>query len=208
MSPKVPKAYLDARRNEIIEAASRTFMEKGFHNTTMQDIYNATNLSPGAVYNYFRSKEDIVTAATEISQQRNSEMITAAASGDKDQALSNLRHALLSFAKQIDLAKAASLDCELYAEASRNPRIAEALRKSQDAAIAQLFDLVKYHQNKGIFNNQLDPTAIAQVLVSMFVGFGIQKILNPETDLNSYMAVYDAIISGTFSKEIDYREQI
>ena len=60
MSPKVPEAYLQARRNEIMDAAVKCFMEKGFHNTTMQDIYDATNLSPGAVYNYFSSKEDIV----------------------------------------------------------------------------------------------------------------------------------------------------
>ena len=65
MSPKVPEAYLTARRNEIIHAASHCFAEKGFHNTTMQDIYDATGLSPGAVYNYFSNKEDIVAATVE-----------------------------------------------------------------------------------------------------------------------------------------------
>jgi len=60
MSPSVPKAYLEARTAEIIEAAIKCFMEKGFHNTTMQDIYDATSLSPGAVYNYFENKEDML----------------------------------------------------------------------------------------------------------------------------------------------------
>jgi len=200
MSPKVPKAYLDARRNEIIEAALQSFMEKGFHNTTMQDIYQATNLSPGAVYNYFSSKEDIVAAASEISQQRNIEMINAATVGNEDEALRNLGHALLSFAGQIDLVQAASVDFALYAEVNRNPRIAEALRRGHQAAIDKLVDIVKYNQEKGIVNGKLDATAIARVLVSLFVGIEIHMIVNPETDLNAYMAVYDAIISGTFSK--------
>ena len=64
MSPKVSEAYIETRRNEILEAAFKCFSEKGFHNTTMQDIYKTANLSPGAVYNYFSSKEDIVIAAT------------------------------------------------------------------------------------------------------------------------------------------------
>src|SRR5512137_1029892 len=110
MSPKVPKSYLEARRAEILEAAAKCFMEKGFHNTTMQDIYKATKLSPGAVYNYFSNKGDIVAAAVEMSQERNSAMIASATSGDPNQALSNVGQTFLSFAKKTDLTKAASID--------------------------------------------------------------------------------------------------
>jgi AcrR family transcriptional regulator len=63
MSPKVPKAYLEARMAEIMEAAIKCFMEKGFHNTTIQDIYKAICLSPGAAYNYFENRDDILAAA-------------------------------------------------------------------------------------------------------------------------------------------------
>lgn len=63
MSPKVPEAYPLARRAEILEADLECFMGKGFLNTTMKDIYRFTNLSPGAIYNCFSSKEDIVVLA-------------------------------------------------------------------------------------------------------------------------------------------------
>ena len=69
MSPKVPKAYLEARRIEILEAATKCFMEKGFHNTTMQDIYKATSLSPGAVYNYFGSNKEVFNTVIILPQE-------------------------------------------------------------------------------------------------------------------------------------------
>ncbi len=200
MSPKVPKAYLDARRAEIVEAAARCFMEKGFYNTTMQDIYQATKLSPGAVYNYFNNKEDIVSAAVEMSQQRNSVFFTLAASGNPDQALKKVSQSFLDYARQIDLAKVASVDFALYSEASRNPRIRESLRAGQDAIIAKLVGLVKHHQQLGVFDKSLDAEAISRVLISLFVGIEIHKTLTPDFNLDSYAAVIETIIDGNFSR--------
>ena len=44
----------------IIETAARMFMEKGYDKTSLQDIIDATNLSKGAIYHHFSSKEDIL----------------------------------------------------------------------------------------------------------------------------------------------------
>lgn len=43
----------------ILEAAALLFTEKGYDNTSLQDIINETNLSKGAIYHHFISKEDI-----------------------------------------------------------------------------------------------------------------------------------------------------
>ncbi|MFC1962987.1 TetR/AcrR family transcriptional regulator [Chloroflexota bacterium] len=202
MSPKVPKAYLDARRQEILEAALECFMNKGFHNTTMQDIYEITGLSPGAVYNYFTSKEEIIAAAAEISQQSNDELISMATAKDAHDTLCNIGHTVSSLWEKMDISKAASLDFALYSEANRNPRIAELLRKNLGAATTQIADLVKQSQADGVINRELDSMAIAQVLVSLINGMKTHKLLYPEIDLDSYISVYDSIIRGTFSTGI------
>lgn len=44
----------------IIETSARMFMEKGYDKTSLQDIIYATNLSKGAIYHHFSSKEDIL----------------------------------------------------------------------------------------------------------------------------------------------------
>ena len=201
MSPKVPKAYLDARRQEIIEAAMECILEKGFHSMTMQDIYDVTKLSPGAVYNYFKGKEDIVAAATEIARQRNIEAISMATVEDVDDTLRNIGQTVSSWWKQMDVSKIASLDYDLYSEASRNPRIAELLRKNLDAVFTRLANIIKQGQDDGVINRELNPMAITQALFSLVDGVKILKLLYPEMDIDSYMSVYDSMIRGTFTRQ-------
>jgi AcrR family transcriptional regulator len=57
--PRVSVGYLAARREQIVQAASRLFAERGFSRTTMADVVAASGLSTGAVYNYFPSKSDL-----------------------------------------------------------------------------------------------------------------------------------------------------
>src|SRR2546426_7751892 len=50
--PKVTDAHLEARRQQILDAATECFARKGFHRSTMHDICQMAELSPGAVYRY------------------------------------------------------------------------------------------------------------------------------------------------------------
>jgi TetR/AcrR family transcriptional regulator, transcriptional repressor of aconitase len=60
--PKVSAEHREARREEILCAARRRFATEGFHATSMQDILAESGMSAGAVYRYFNSKSDIVSA--------------------------------------------------------------------------------------------------------------------------------------------------
>ena len=56
---KYPKVTVE----KILDAAQRLFLEKGYDNTTIQDIVNELDgLSKGAVYHHFKSKEEIMDA--------------------------------------------------------------------------------------------------------------------------------------------------
>lgn len=49
--------------NRILKVSTRLFMEKGYEHTTIQDIISELgNLSKGAIYHHFASKEDIMEA--------------------------------------------------------------------------------------------------------------------------------------------------
>ena len=60
--PRVSDAHLASRRQQIVDAASQLFAEKGFSRTTMADVVTASKLSTGAVYRYFSGKNDLVLA--------------------------------------------------------------------------------------------------------------------------------------------------
>ncbi|MCK4268613.1 MAG: TetR/AcrR family transcriptional regulator, partial [Actinomycetia bacterium] len=87
MAPKVDRGYKEARKSQIINAAGQCFSQKGFHNTTMKDIFEVSGLSSGAVYNYFESKEEIVETMADISFERNMKMITGAVEEDGESPL-------------------------------------------------------------------------------------------------------------------------
>lgn len=63
--PKVTDEYRAARRDEIIEAALRTFASRGMQNTSMADIIEASGLSAGAIYGHFAGKRELFAAVAE-----------------------------------------------------------------------------------------------------------------------------------------------
>ncbi|GGL07590.1 TetR/AcrR family transcriptional regulator [Nocardia jinanensis] len=60
--PRVSNEHLERRRQQILDAARVCFVRKGFHQTSMQDVFTESGLSAGAVYRYFKSKDELVIA--------------------------------------------------------------------------------------------------------------------------------------------------
>ncbi|MGH2726391.1 MAG: TetR/AcrR family transcriptional regulator, partial [Actinomycetota bacterium] len=50
----------EERRRDILDAALHLFAERGFNETTVQDIAAAAGMATGTVYLYFPSKEDVL----------------------------------------------------------------------------------------------------------------------------------------------------
>jgi AcrR family transcriptional regulator len=53
------------RRTQILEAAVTIFPQKGYAATTLQDIAQQAGISTSAIYQHFRSKEDLFLALTD-----------------------------------------------------------------------------------------------------------------------------------------------
>ena len=56
---------VEDRREQIIEAALRVFARKGFNGSTNKDIAKEAGITPGLIYHYFESKEELLKAAIE-----------------------------------------------------------------------------------------------------------------------------------------------
>ena len=55
--------YPELTVEKILEVSQRLFLEKGYEQTTIQDIVdNLGGLTKGAVYHHFKSKEEIINA--------------------------------------------------------------------------------------------------------------------------------------------------
>lgn len=54
------EALIQKRRDQMVKAAVKLFIEKGFHSTTTREIAKASGFSIGTLYEYIRSKEDVL----------------------------------------------------------------------------------------------------------------------------------------------------
>jgi len=68
MSPKPDVS--EERKSQILNAAEDVFTQKGFDEARMDDIADETGLSKGTLYNYFKSKDDLIIAILDRIFQR------------------------------------------------------------------------------------------------------------------------------------------
>src|SRR5437870_5056289 len=68
---KVTQAHVEARASSIREAANRMFARKGFDGATMQEIATEADLSAGALYRYFPTKQHLLRAVFEDCMAQN-----------------------------------------------------------------------------------------------------------------------------------------
>ncbi|MCS6886118.1 MAG: TetR/AcrR family transcriptional regulator [Acidobacteriota bacterium] len=73
--PKLSNEELEARREKIEEAAKVLFIKRGFHGTSMRDIAAEAGVSLGNLYNYYRTKEELLESLILRYQQTVTEKI-------------------------------------------------------------------------------------------------------------------------------------
>lgn len=193
--PKVTEAHIEARKRQILEAAGCCFGRQGFHKTTMQDICAESSLSPGALYRYFPSKEEIIEAM--VAERRRQGFVRI----EEARGLSSTVEALNALAgafDDLDNLSGSAVDVELWGEAFRNPRIAAALRADIDVVCRAFAGIIATAQDRGDINPHVDPESVARIMLSTFQGMVVQKSLDPGIDLENYVQALKAMMTGRF----------
>ncbi|MBM4388289.1 MAG: TetR/AcrR family transcriptional regulator, partial [Deltaproteobacteria bacterium] len=76
-SMSLKQRKFEAAKSEILSAAAKMFFEKGFKDVTVEDIAKEVGLSPGALYYYFKGKEDIFLCLDNEATDRFMEVINS-----------------------------------------------------------------------------------------------------------------------------------
>jgi len=179
MSPKITTAHEQGQRDRILEAATRCFAQRGFHEATIQDICDHAGLSKGGLYTYFRSKDEILAALIEYNLNDAMRWATSAAAQGTSalQRLERIAETLIESVLDGNGAKAQTpqLMLEVWAEASKDPRLGDLLARGYDqwrTFIAQLF---REGIASGEIRADIDPEVLAAIVVAMFDGLTLQE---------------------------------
>jgi AcrR family transcriptional regulator len=195
--PRVPESYLQSRRRQIMDAAIICFARDGFHAATMHDIVAETGLSAGAIYRYFRSKEEIVAAiAAEHHIPEAAGLAEASAEDDVAAALRSLVRASLGRLTDPQEQRWRRVTVQVWGEALRNDQVMAIVRDGLDEPVKILADLFRRGQRDGSVPAEIDPTGAARVCASIFQGLVLQQAWDPQLDVEAYIGAVLAVIAG------------
>ncbi|MGC1208970.1 MAG: TetR/AcrR family transcriptional regulator [Ornithinimicrobium sp.] len=198
--PKVTPEHRAARRQHILEAAMRRVAIDGYHKMTMADVIAESDLSAGAVYGYFRSKDELITAvALQVSGLARSvveDILTLDPMPDPPEVLRRLTQTFVDAVETspVDLSR---VIVTTWGEAVRSPEVRDIVRDEFRGVRARFVDVLDAVQAAGHLDPEVDTTAAAQALFGMMPGFMLQRLVLQDVDPDTYSEGLRALLGGS-----------
>jgi AcrR family transcriptional regulator len=178
--PRLSTELRAQRRQHVLASAWRCFSRDGFHETSMDDIISATGISSGAVYRYFRGKDDLVDAAAEESLALIRDFFARLLAEDPTPTLAETVLALVNQLPE----RSANLDYDLskiamhaWAEALRRPELEARTRAFYLDVRGHLTELARRWRASGHLAPDANPEHVATVLLTLMPGLIVTRHL-------------------------------
>ena len=187
--PKVSAEYLLAKKRHILDAASHCFARNGIRATTIQQICTESGLSAGAIYRYFDGKDAIVDAVFALQREQQAEReAQIAAAPNPLNALRHMVQQMFYFLEDPQFAKDHRMSLMVHAESMRNPALAKAYTHLHRGSSQQVAEIIAKAQSRGEVDTTIDPTYLAWLMVALYQGFRVHKLLDPNLDTARFTA--------------------
>ncbi|MEO8440034.1 MAG: TetR/AcrR family transcriptional regulator [Spartobacteria bacterium] len=172
MPAKTSSTPLD-RREQILDAAMHCFAERGFHQTTMHDISGRAGVSVGLIYRYFKNKEEVIAALASEHKKDIADLLERAG-----RAPSLLEAMEILFTSHCDRSPQiiSAFVVDLFAEASRNPRVAKIVRGVVKAKTDGVVDLIARSPEGRRLAPWLDAQEVAEMIFAVNDGTMMRSV--------------------------------
>jgi AcrR family transcriptional regulator len=158
------KNLVAERRAEIVRAAVKLFSERGYYNTTIQQIAREAGISVGLVYQYFREKDDVLFLALKDVLETYEAEIPKALEGI-GHPLERLRTAIRAYCRIIDRRREATV-LTYRSTKSLRPERRRYIKEGETRTNRILEDLLRSCIREGYMSNLNE-----KLLVYQFVHF-------------------------------------
>jgi AcrR family transcriptional regulator len=168
-----PRPQIDhIRKPQILEAAARVIAERGIASTRIADVAERAGTSPPAVLYWFGSKDELLTDALTVDEDRFYGVMTerlAALEHPRDR----LRHLIDACVAEYDW----TLWMELWGRALRDRGAATARQRLDDRWREQIAEVIRDGQALGEFAD-VDADDAATIVASVLDGLAVQATLH------------------------------
>jgi AcrR family transcriptional regulator len=199
--PKVTEEHVAARRRQILSAAQRCFARQGFHRTTMQDIFREADLSPGAVYSYFASKDELIAAIVAAMMGFIAETAALFSQPLPDGRLRRPGEALAEVIERYQsfelgtVEERARIFPHLVGEQQRDPQLNAAVRAGIERLRGGFEGLARAAQERGELDQDLDPEQFGRLAISLLQGLLLQLgVFGAGINIDAYARAAAALI--------------
>jgi len=173
MSIKRPETLID-RRQQILEAAMVSFAKRGFHQTSMHDISAEAGISVGLIYRYFKNKEEVIAALAAEHKKDIAELLERA--GEAPTLLEAMEILFTSHCCEQSPQIISAFVVDLFAEASRNPRVAKVVRSVVKTKTDGVVDLIARSPEGRRLAPWLDAHEIAEMIFAVNDGTMMRSV--------------------------------
>ncbi len=177
--PKLKPEEVANRRQEIIDAARTCFLRSGFHQTTTDEICHEASITPGGLYHYFGSKEEIISAVIEDAARSSVARLTlmTESAGDVRSAFREVASFVLETFRDPNVDNVTRFDIETWAETLRNEKLAAITKESWGLRQKWVESLIARGKEEGMYGPEVDPKAFSDLLLAIMVGLRLGKLL-------------------------------
>jgi TetR/AcrR family transcriptional repressor of uid operon len=172
MSQTQTETILD-RPTQILDAAVVCFAKRGFHQASMHDISAEAGISVGLIYRYFQNKEAVIAAMADRHKKRISEILELARQAPSLRA--SLETLFTAHCGEAEPQVTAAFVVDLFAEASRNPRVAELVRDVCETSMDGVTDLIA--RSADAKTSDLSPREMAELIFAVNDGMLLRGVL-------------------------------
>ncbi len=191
-------------RERIFRAAMQLFAERGFFNTTVEDITEAADVGKGTFFNYFPSKEHVLGVLHEI-QLGKVEEARAAAHAGKLSIHELLRQFMLRIAEEPG--RSQLLARGLLATLFSSEPVREMLVETMTRVRKLLGDVLKLGQQRGEIRRDLSPEEMTRAFQQSVLGTVLLWSLNPPASLGKRLETqFEIFWAGIRAAREDHTE--
>jgi AcrR family transcriptional regulator len=176
--PKVVPEYKEEAKKKIITAGMEVLGRKGYCATTMDDIAAHLGVSKGALYLYFKNKDDLVV---EVVTTMHTQTLNRAMVAFPNNAPLDAWTALLDELLNTDM-EHNSLFLEITAMSVRNPVIRKSFSEKTLFGLEAATCGIAFQQHQGLVRRDADPRTLAMAVLSIFDGLRILALTGVERD--------------------------
>lgn len=178
LAPKPAGSAGSEQRRRILEAAIGCFASAGFHGTSMHEICSAAQMSPGALYRYFPSKEAIIEAIAESEREQNAAYFQRLEV--ETGVLANFLDVGIAYLRDMVGSPMCALCAEVRAEAQRNPRVRAMFERNHQDVRSRFRAMLERARTQGEIARDVDLDVVVTLLLAMGDGLLSRMPFDPE----------------------------